>query len=452
MATYYIDNTLTTGANSGAAGGDAYWSWMDMAFNAPSLAAGDIVEFVAGGNLYQEPCGTSFSSNLSTDWMTDLVISDSGNTWTSPATNFVTRGLTVADWVWLVGTNQDGLYKIGSITSGAGTNDIITMDADTPTLDDFTATTTSRGRIGKTGLNDSSCLMLEGSAGTDGNPIQIKLNGNTISGAKEIDSSYKWVDSGVNDEYYLVTTADGDPGFVSNGSIGTTRGHMIVDGQHYDYSSLDSRYPYITLGTVGGLIDKQWGYGDNNTLGFDTIYFRNIGGSPAQSFQVAATTNTLRLKTQNSFWDWDLGGGQVIGSEQSCFSVDVDAGAGVYQSRIRNGFLAYAGVQGVENVGSGIIKLENILTYWTGHRGWNQTSTVLGGGIITDHCSDYGSHLGARMVGSNTSIDMQNGIVSGNEAGGVHLVVNTVKVIKILILLGGRQLTQQTIQLVKPQQ
>lgn len=79
-------------------------------------------------------------------------------------------------------------------------------------------------------------------------------------------STYKWTasDSGTN-EYYMELAAGGDP------SIDTQPDFILKDGIN------------ITKSTAGALSNHEWDYGDNDTLGYDTIYFADRTGDPDTS-------------------------------------------------------------------------------------------------------------------------------------------------------------------------
>jgi len=76
-------------------------------------------------------------------------------------------------------------------------------------------------------------------------------------------STYKWTksDNGTN-EYYCELAAGGNP--------------SISDQP--DYITLDNKK--ITEGIVGSLEDHQWDYGDNDGLGYNTVYIRDESGDP----------------------------------------------------------------------------------------------------------------------------------------------------------------------------
>lgn len=79
-------------------------------------------------------------------------------------------------------------------------------------------------------------------------------------------ASYTWTASGSGtNEYYLRTAASGDPG------IGGQPGGVYVLGV------------LATEATVGSLAAGQWDYGDNDTLGYSTIYIRLSDGTDPDS-------------------------------------------------------------------------------------------------------------------------------------------------------------------------
>lgn len=79
-------------------------------------------------------------------------------------------------------------------------------------------------------------------------------------------SAYSWTASGSGtNEYYLRTAASGDPGFSA------APGSVQINGSN------------ATEGTVGSLTAGQWDYGDNDTLGYSTIYVRLSDGSDPDS-------------------------------------------------------------------------------------------------------------------------------------------------------------------------
>lgn len=78
-------------------------------------------------------------------------------------------------------------------------------------------------------------------------------------------SAFSWTLSGSGtSEYYVRTAANGNPGFQA--SPPTSNG-VFINGSA------------ATKATLGSLASGQWGYGDNDTLGYSTVYVR-IGSDP----------------------------------------------------------------------------------------------------------------------------------------------------------------------------
>lgn len=81
-------------------------------------------------------------------------------------------------------------------------------------------------------------------------------------------AAFSWTVSGSGTaEYYVRTAANGNPGFAATPP--TTNG-VYINGSS------------ATKGTLGALASGEWGYGDNDTLGYSTVYVR-IGSDPDAS-------------------------------------------------------------------------------------------------------------------------------------------------------------------------
>jgi hypothetical protein len=76
-----------------------------------------------------------------------------------------------------------------------------------------------------------------------------------------VNSTYKWTASGAGtNEYYCELTGGGDP--------------SLTQPTRLNQGGSES-----TLGTLGSLAAGEWGYGDNDTLGYSTVYVRLSDGS-----------------------------------------------------------------------------------------------------------------------------------------------------------------------------
>ncbi len=75
-------------------------------------------------------------------------------------------------------------------------------------------------------------------------------------------AAYKWTASGSGTaEYYLELAAGGDPSILEP-----------------DFLTVSNKK--WTAGTVGSLSDHTWDYGDNDSLGYNTVYIRDDSGDP----------------------------------------------------------------------------------------------------------------------------------------------------------------------------
>lgn len=113
--------------------------------------------------------------------------------------------------------------------------------------------------------------------------LTIKVTGQTnkIRKLTKVDlmsASYEWAASGVAGEYYLRTAAGGDPKLQFPGVV--LRNTATVGAPNFAQT---------TRGTPGSLATDRWGYGDNDGLGYSTIYVR----LPDSSNPAAGITNLL---------------------------------------------------------------------------------------------------------------------------------------------------------------
>ena len=124
---------------------------------------------------------------------------------------------------------------------------------------------------------------------------------------------WKWTLSagGVGNEYYLEKLAGGDP--------------EIIEPTLYRTSY--PVYSYLSSGTIGNLALDEWTWGDNDGLGFDTIYVRlsndgdpdsgnNYSAQPQYNAPVKVTDTgdyvkvmcqeytTIALKSDGTLWGW----------------------------------------------------------------------------------------------------------------------------------------------------
>lgn len=141
--------------------------------------------------------------------------------------------------------------------------------------------------------------------------------------------TYRWLLSGGGtNEYYLDLIGGGDPGISAPAS----------GGVYLDSAS-------ATSGTPGSLAAGRYGYGDNDTLGYSTIYVRTSGGVDpdtlaqeyVQLYQVPVATDHVRIPAGTggitgidvstvALGDFIVedGHNQAIGSAATPLSIDPD--------------------------------------------------------------------------------------------------------------------------------
>src|SRR5690349_15045576 len=82
-------------------------------------------------------------------------------------------------------------------------------------------------------------------------------------------AAFAWTASGSGtNEYYVRTAANGNPGFAATPP---TSNGVYINGTS------------ATKGTVGSLSAGTWSYGDNDTLGYSTVYVRLSDGTDPDS-------------------------------------------------------------------------------------------------------------------------------------------------------------------------
>ena len=94
--------------------------------------------------------------------------------------------------------------------------------------------------------------------------MRVMRDGNVVLTSR-VNAAVKWTASGSGtDEYYMELAAGGDPSFV---------GAELVEEDGVDMQE----------GTIGALTASQWVVGDNDTLGFSTLYVRLSDGADPDS-------------------------------------------------------------------------------------------------------------------------------------------------------------------------
>jgi len=144
-----------------------------------------------------------------------------------------------------------------------------------------------------------------------------------------VDGEYAWGDQdtlGANTLYVKVAT--GDPDGQASGYI------KAVFGEYYYTGSALVSKPNIvkvnsvslTEGTVGSLVDGEYGWGDQNSLGSNTLYIKTTNSDPdaeASGFVTGVINKTDYL--QNSSWPTQVTHVAVINRRLVCNDLAFDA-------------------------------------------------------------------------------------------------------------------------------
>lgn len=168
---------------------------------------------------------------------------------------------------------QDGTAaNKGAATSGTYPGGCMSQDtatAETYAAGDFVRASDQGGEIQR-----ASGVFSVSTSGSVGNPITYgaKASETPIFVGRTILTSgtYKWTASGSGtNEWYCELSGGGDPSL--------TDCHLfLVDDVPMTESEGSASDPPL----LGSLADHEWGYGDNDTLGYETLYFRDDTGDP----------------------------------------------------------------------------------------------------------------------------------------------------------------------------
>jgi len=249
------------------------------------------------------------------------------------------------------------------------------------------------------------------SVGTSGNPITYTAYGTgtdpTFDGADDlITATYRWIASGSGtNEWYVELAAGGDPSISDPVQV-------FLDG---------TRLSFVE-GTLGAMADHEWAYGDNDTLGFSTIYLCDATGDPDSS-------GITFEATQRAFC-WSMGVSRYITVDNIIFE---RGGTGirfvafsqetqdVIVQNCTARFCADMGIHALCTSKAGInISYLNNIVHDCGNHGINNftdTENVLIDGNEVYNCSDNdGGQRGAIKSNENESL----------EAGGLTITNNYV--------------------------
>lgn len=415
MATKYVDNRLTTGANDGTSAANAFRSLFDAEVG--TVGSGDTVEVIAGSGPYYE--ATSVNATLRV-YGTDISFNSGAKTITTAGAVSFTAYNTPGNIIRIQGSqSNDGQYTIASATATvitlSATNNLVTESAGNRIrVVDITSTTNSANRsfVHDPGRNGTSATV----------PLIWNFNNCEVSAGLDLGTDrYKWNQSASNTNEWYVTRADGSNPSLNKPDSG------VVNGNFMCASAGDLIHKRGTAGSLS--FSGQYGYGDTDSLGFNTVYVRSPQGNPQTTLgwslrfgQIYTCFYQVWGSQQINKCRYSFGNGAADGNASGCC-----VQARGLNLTFRKCVFMYADGHGFEASANGPFLLEQCIGYWTGHRFFTQgntaaiTTTIVG-------CVDWGAHLFALIgasVGSGSVVKIFGCISANNEAGAIDRKVGS---------------------------
>lgn len=411
MANKFIDDRLTTGANDGSSPANAFRSLLDCELG--TVAAGDRVKFVAGSGPYR--AATNQNSALRVNG-TDISF------------DAATKQIRSAGTSLLAYNNAGAIVRV---SGSALNNRQFTVVSATATVIQLASSNTvyneaAGARIRVVDITSSNSsgnrayTFDPGRAGGAGNPIIWDLGFGAerveISAGLELSNpAYRWVNSARNPREWYCLMADG-----SNPSLNKPESG-VVNGVFMCASATNTSR---IRGTVGSLsFDGQYGFGDNDSLGFSTVYVR-ARQDPQNSMRWKMEFGQLHTNYYQVWANHDyVGGIWSFGNGSANSTVD----GACLQPRAANlrwfaPLLEYADGHGFEPQAASVTyHFEQAISYMCGHR-FCSSSNQANITINMLNCLDYGSHLFMVFGASAPSTQVVNArgcMGVANEAGSI---------------------------------
>lgn len=203
------------------------------------------------------------------------------------------------------GNLHDGpIFDTDSFTTGDHNGFVPGLHAVKPYVNqrvaDYSIQTSDSGAVvDNTGAKTKLIFTLPNLASV-GNGFHVRIH-TGITPISQI-SGFKWTASGADaGAFYLVTNANGNPGFTVPASVRQGLG-------------------ILAAGVLGSLANGQWAFGDSDALGFSTIYVQTAGGDPDGLSTPFFVTYPIRVTTTNTGLDTIY----YTGATDSMSTVDSD--------------------------------------------------------------------------------------------------------------------------------
>jgi hypothetical protein len=242
------------------------------------------------------------------------------------------------------------------------------------------------------------------SSGTITDNVTWELNGCTVSAMEEYNNplSHKWVlsSSGTN-EYYLTLATGANPSLVTVKSC-------LIGGVAQIESAGDIDHD---RGALGSLNDLQHGWGDNDSLGFSTLYVRSNSGNPHDvGLDIEASQRDYCISDYRPYNV--VRGGVFIGGNSGTVQYN-----GQSLLHIDRCVLVAGNYYGVKNGGATPVLVTNCVGVWPGH------DFVVAGGagdLTVLNSVDWGAHLFCLIdTAASGTVTIKNCIGANEEAGAI---------------------------------
>lgn len=392
----YINKSLTTGANNGTSAADAYRGPNALErFRAGSGSSTVDRVIFQGGGVYQEAFSTA-----ATRVKTDISFTAATRTIASASSNFTTLGFQSGDIIRVSGSlsndRQFTVDTVGTTTMTVVASNILTEEAagEGVNIVDLTRGSNIAG-------------LDPGGNATAARPRVWQFNGAEIDAGVDLDSwhGYSWTPSPARPDEWYVTRSDGSNPSLQRVYSGVIDGAFVCDASDIA----------MQMGTVGALDGRSvWGWGDNDSLGFSTLYMYSPSVNP-NGLTVRAGQLPACIATSWEYHSWEDGIFSLANRYAAITSGMCLRNGGAQQWWAKRCVARWATFHGFEG---GKLRCDACLTYWTGHRGYAQGGSAT---MEVYHCVDRGSHLFALISSSSTgTLIVRNCISSGNEAGAIY--------------------------------
>lgn len=203
--------------------------------------------------------------------------------------------------------------------------------------------------------------------------------------------AFAWTASGSGtNEYYVRTAANANPGFAATPP--TSNGVYINSA-------------VATKGVLGSLAAGEWGYGDNDTLGYSTVYVRLSGGGDPDA-QVADHVQFRQIPQAAEHVRIPAGAGNITSNlDQSAVAIN-----GFY---VEEGYAGTIGVAPTTGTPAKYLRIDpDIFEFDSEEQAWIDTGSAAIAAVIRGTGTGDTGESGLYLRGTGLSlVDVRDGLV-----------------------------------------